>query len=243
RPRSYGEISVLRGIPLPFPYLFRPIPVRRAESPFRRPQIVWPPQVDVESLFARFRELLIVHVERQGDPASQSVAHHPMVSTDEEGVETACRYDQFQGLGDRRLDLINLNLDSGSTRYRFTLDLPRLNRLNLFCVSAIVLLRGTQFLEDSLPPFVAGFGKVAFDCLHRGSAHRVDGLGLQAEKGLDLVRQRVDVTPWRDETVHSLLDQIPGAIGDVVHDGDATSSHGLHQRQRKALARARQHAE
>src|SRR5699024_8546960 len=182
-----GEVSVLRWVPFPHSCADGPVLSRSPDPPFRRPQIVWPPQVDVESLLARFRELLIVHVERQGDPATQSAAHHPMVSTDEEGVETACRYDQFQRLGDRRINLIKLNLDSGSTRYRFTFDLPRLNRLNLFCVSVIVLLRGAQFFEDSLPSFVAGLGKVAFDCLHRGPAHRVDGLGLQAEKGLDLV--------------------------------------------------------
>src|SRR5699024_3984652 len=166
RPGSYGEISVLRGIPLPFLYLFRPIPVRRAKSPFRRPQIVWSPQVDVEGLFARFREFLIVHVEIQGDRATQSAVHHPMVSTDEESVATTCRKDQFQGLGDRRIDLIKLNLDSGSTRYRFALDLLRVNRLNRLFVSIIVLLRGAQFFEDRLPPFIADLGKVTFDCLH-----------------------------------------------------------------------------
>src|SRR5699024_7586477 len=130
--------------------------------------------------------------------------------------------------GDRRIDLIKLNLNSGSTRYRFALDLLRVNRLNRLSVSIIMPLRGAQFFEDRLPPSVADLGKVAFDCLHRRSAHGVDSFTVQREETFDLVGQSADIASWRDVSVLSLFDQVSGTVSDVVHDGNAACPHRLH---------------
>src|SRR5699024_3382428 len=160
-------VSTFCGVPFPIAYYLEPISIRHAESPFRGPEVLIPTQVHVESSSARFRELLILHFECEGYPSASPATRNHNIPTGEEGVETACRKDQFQGLGDRRIGLIKLNLDSGSTRYRFALDLLRFNRLNRLSISIIMPLRGAQFFEDRLPPSVADLGKVAFDCLHR----------------------------------------------------------------------------
>src|SRR5699024_12024040 len=108
------------------------------------------------------------------------------------------------------IDLINLNLNSGSTRYRFALDLLRVNRLNRLSVSIIMPLRGAQFFEDRLPPSVADLGKVAFDCLHRRSAHGVDSFTVQREETFDRVGQSADIARWLGGCAPSLRDRGPG---------------------------------
>src|SRR5699024_203650 len=154
--------------------------------------------------------------------------HLPRGSTGEEGVATACRKDQSQGLGDRRIGLMKRNLNSGCTRYRLALDLLRVHRLYRPSVSILLPLRGAQSVEDSLPPSVADRGKVAFDCLHRRSAHGVDSFTVQREEPFDLVGQSADIASWRDVSVLSLFDQVSGTVSDVVHDGNAACPHRLH---------------
>src|SRR5699024_11605641 len=118
--------------------------------------------------------------------------------------------------------------DSASPGCRFALELLRFDRWNQLPVWIIGLIRWAQFLEDTLPSFVADFGKVWLYSLHRRSAHGIDCLSIQREKIFDLVDKGTDIAPWRDVSVLSLSDQVPGTVSDVVHDGNATCPHRLH---------------
>src|SRR5699024_6068830 len=142
---------MIRRIPLPSADAVWAKAPRCDDSPLRRPQIVGSSQVDVESLTGRFREVFVVHLEGERQPAPELSGRDLRLAADEECTDVASRDNQLQVLGNRPMQLVDFHFKPTSTRCRRRPDPACRDRWNRLTLLGVGQPCEPQLLKSTLP--------------------------------------------------------------------------------------------